>query len=537
MAAIYGFGPFRLDSRLGLLMCGTEPTELGQRAVSLLRLLVECGGQPVSREALIEAAWPGLAVEDGNLTVQIAALRKVLGDGGGAGWIETLPRRGYRYVGPAVQATGASSAPSEFALPEKPSIAVLPFANLSADPEQDYFADGMVDDIIAGLSRVRWLFVIARSSTLRYRAVPIDVRQVGRQLGVRYVLQGSVRKAANQIRISCQLADAATSAQLWAERYDRKQDDVFVLQDEVSLAVVGAIEPSLRRTEAERVRRKRPDSLDAYELVLRSQPDVFSGMPEPSARALSLLGRALALDPDYALANAYAAMCHHNLFLRDGLKGTDRDASVRHAQAAISNGQDDALALTFAGFSIGMDAHDRAAAFTAFDAALAISPSSALTYILGSVVRGWAGEAERAIEWARHGLRLSPFDSWAFAAYHALVLGHFRSGRFGDAVDAAYKAVHANPGHSISHMLLAAALARCGKADDAKMAASTLSRLQPNFSPDRQFEGVDCEPALAAELGSALEAIGLPKRTVPDRDDLSRMPRRIPRRRERDQPI
>jgi TolB-like protein len=511
MAAIYEFGPFRLDSRLGLLLCGTEPTELGQRAVSLLRLLVERGGQPVSREALIEAAWPGLTVEESNLTVQIAALRKVLDGGGDAGWIETLPRRGYRYVGPAAQVTGAVSAAPGLALPDKPSIAVLPFANLGADPEQDYFADGMVDDIITGLSRVRWLFVIARNSTLQYRALPIDARQVGRQLGVRYILQGSVRKAADRIRISCQLVDAATGAQLWAERYDRKLDDVFALQDEVSLAVVGAMEPSLRRTEAERVRRKRPDSLDAYELVLRSQPDVFSGMPEPSVKALSLLGRALALEPDYPLAHAYAAMCHHNLFLRNGLKEADRDGSVRHAQAAISNGQDDALALTFAGFSIGMDAHDRAAAFTAFDAALAISPSSALTYILGSVLHGWAGEAERAIDWAQQGLRLSPFDSWAFAAYHSLVLGHFKNGRFGDATDAAYKAVQANPGHSISHMLLASALARSGKADEARAAASTVLRLQPNFSPDRQFKGVDCEPALAAALGSALKGIGLPK--------------------------
>jgi TolB-like protein len=482
----------------------------------LLRLLVERGGQPVSKEVLMEAAWPGLAVEESNLTVQIAALRRVLDGGGGAGWIETLPRRGYRYVGPAVQITGALPDPSAgphsgLALPDKPSIAVLPFTNLGADPEQDYFADGMVDDIITGLSRIRWLFVIARSSTLQYRALPIDVKQVGRQLGVRYILQGSVRRAGDRIRISCQLVDAATGTQVWVERYDRKQGEVFALQDEVSLAVVGAIEPSLRRTEAERVRRKRPDSLDAYELVLRSQSDVFSGMPEPSARALILIERALALEPDYALAHAYAAMCHHNRFLRDGLKDADRDASVRHAQAAISNGQDDALALTFAGFSLGMDAHDRAAAFTAFEAALAVSPSSALTYILGSVILGWGGQAERAIDWAEKGLRLSPFDTWAFAAHHSHVLGHFKLGRFEEAAGAAHRAVQANPAHSISYMLLAAALSRLGKMDDARAAASAVLRLQPNFSCKRQFAGVDCEAMLAEELGSALGAIGLPE--------------------------
>lgn len=512
MSTIYEFGPFRLDLHLGLLLCGAEPTELGQRAVSLLRLLVERRGQPVGREALITAAWPGLAVEESNLTVQIAALRKVLDGGGEAGWIETLPRRGYRYVGPAVQFKAAPPTPHQaLALPDKPSIAVLPFANLGGDAEQDHFADGMVDDIITGLSRVRWLFVIARSSTLQYRAIPVDLKQVGRQLGVRYILQGSVRKSSDQLRISCHLVDAATGTQVWAERYDRKQDNVFALQDEVSLAVVGAIEPSLRRMEADRVRRKRPDNLDAYELVLRAQPDVFSGMPEQSAKAMVLLERALALDPDYALAHAYAAMCHHNRFLRDGLKEADRNASVGHAQAAISNGQDDALALTFAGFSIGMDAHDRAAAFTAFDTALAVSPSSALTYILGSVVRGWAGEAEPAIDWAAKGLRLSPFDSWAFAAHHALVLGHFNLGRFGDAADAGYKAVQANPAHSISYMLLAAALVRLGKTSEARTAAAAVLRLQPNFRYGRQFKGVDCDPVLAAELRSALQTIGLPE--------------------------
>ena len=180
--------------------------------------------------------------------------------------------------------------------------------------------------------------------------------------------------------------EAETGAHVWAERYDRKLDDIFALQDEIALSVVGAIEPSLRRAEIERVKRKRPDSLDAYDLVLRAQPDVYSGMPERATKALVLLERALALDPTYALAHAFAAMCHHNRFLRAGLHEEDRAASIRHAQAAIAHGQDDALALTFAGFSIGMDGHDRAAAFAAFEAALAVSPSSALTYILGSVI-------------------------------------------------------------------------------------------------------------------------------------------------------
>jgi tetratricopeptide (TPR) repeat protein len=215
------------------------------------------------------------------------------------------------------------------------------------------------------------------------------------------------------VRINVQLVDTSTGVYVWTERYDREFDDIFALQDEIALSVVGAIEPSLFRAEAERVKRKRPGSLDAYDLVLRAQPDVYSGMPERATKALVLLERALTLDPTYALGHAFAAMSHHNRFLRAGLHEENRAASVRHAEAAIIYGRDDGIALTFAGFSIGMDGHDRVAALTAFEAALLVSPSTALTYILGSVVLAWAGEAERAIQWAGRAMRLSPFDPWS----------------------------------------------------------------------------------------------------------------------------
>jgi TolB-like protein/Tfp pilus assembly protein PilF len=517
MTAIQQFGPFRLDADAEILFRGTVPTVLGQRAVALLRLLLERAGAPVSKDALIAAAWPGLAIEDSNLTVQIAALRRVFERGaGGADWIETLPRRGYRYVGPAVT-TGEPPAgvnprtPLVLALPDKPSVAVLPFSNLSGDPEQNYFADGMVEDIIAGLSRIKWLFVAARNSSFTYKGGGIDVKQVGRELGVRYLLQGSLRKDGNRVRISAHMTEAETGGHLWTERFDRPLDDIFALQDEIALNVVGAIEPSLRRAEVERVRRKRPDSLDAYDLVLQTQADVYSGMPDRVTKALVLLERALALDPVYPLAHAFCAMCHHCLFLRAGLREESRAASIRHAQAAILNGQDDALALTFAGFSIGMDGHDHAAAFAALEAALAVSPSSALTYIVGGVIFGWAGEAERAIEWGERAMRLSPFDPWAWSACHALTLGHFHRGRFEEAAKAAHKAVQLNPGHSISYMLLAAALAKLGRLQEAKAAAARVLELQPAFRYSRQFAGVDCAPALAAALSESLHIAGLPK--------------------------
>lgn len=513
MAAILEFGPFRLDADAGILFRGAEPTPLGQRAVLLLALLVRRAGTPVSKDALIEAAWPAQAIEDSNLTVQIAAVRRTLADASEeAQWIETLPRRGYRYVGPAVTASDPdrASAPS-LTLPERPSIAVLPFANLSGGAEQDYFADGMVDDIITGLSRINWLFVIARSSTFTYKDRAVDVKQVGRELGVRYVLEGGVRKTSGTVRITGQLIDASTGMHVWAERYDRQSDDIFGLQDDIAMSVVGAIAPSLRRAEINRVKRKRPDSLDAYDLVLRAQPDVDSGMPDEVTQALVLLERAIALEPSYALAHGNAAMCHHCLFLRAGLQEASRADSIRHARAAIAHGQDDAAALTLAGFSIGMDGHDRSSAFTALDAALAISPSSALTYILGSVMLGWGGDADRAIEWSERGMRLSPFDSWAFAAFDAQAMGHFHHGRYEEACRAAYRSVQANPRHSITHVQLAAALAKLGRLQEARTAAARVLELHPTFRYGRQFQGVNCAPALAASLGEALRAAGLPE--------------------------
>ena len=234
-------------------------------------------------------------------------------------------------------------------------------------------------------------------------------------------------------------------------------------------------------------------------------------MPERATKALVLLERALELDSTYALAHGFAAMCHHNRFLRAGLHEEDRAASIRHAREAIVWGQDDPLALTFAGFSVGMDGHDRAAAFAAFEAALAVSPSTALTYILGSVILGWSGEAERAIEWGERAIRLSPFDPWAFAAFGSLTLAHFLRGRYAEAANFAYKAVQSNPAHSINYVLLAAPLAKLGRFEEARAAAARVLELQPMFRYSRQFSGVDCAPALAVSLSEALRGTGLPE--------------------------
>src|SRR5712691_11228964 len=421
------------------------------------------------------------------------------------------PVRAHRIRIDAVVPTppAASAAPAPLPLPDKPSIEVLPFQNMSGDSEQDYFVDGMVEDIITGLSRVKWLFVIARNSSFSYKGRSPDIRQVGRELGVRYLLEGSVRKEASRVRITGQLVEAETGRHIWAERYDRAVGDIFALQDELTLSVVAAIEPSLRQAEIERVKRKRPEHLDAYDLVLRAMPFALASMPESALQALPLLERALALEPDYALAHGYAAYCHENLFVRAGRREENRQATIRHAHAALAYGQDDAMALALAGFNIGMIEHDRAAAREAFEAALALSPSSAFTYFCGSSV-AWAGEAERAIEWAKRALRLSPFDPWSYFAWSALSVAFFQQAGYDDAANAARKSIQGNPGFSISHMLLAAALAKLGRIDEAKAAASRVLALQPGFSIGEWCAAIDPAPAIAAPLTEALRAAGLP---------------------------
>src|SRR5690349_11271067 len=281
---------------------------------------------------------------------------------------------------------------------------------MSGDSEQEYFADGMVEEIITALSRIRWLFLIARNSSCTYKGQAIDVKQVGRELGVRYVLEGSVRKSGQRVRITGQLIDAVTGTHLWADRFDGSLEDVFDLQDQVALSVAGVIEPTLRQAEIERARRKRPDSLDAYDLYLRALPYAFTAMPGDADKALALLGKAIELEPDYAAAHAIIAWCHEQRYLRGGLDEKTRTAALHHARQAIAVGGDDAAALATAGFVIAVADHDYETALTAFDRSFALSNSCALALGFSSIVRAWKGDCDIAVEQGKLALRLSPFD-------------------------------------------------------------------------------------------------------------------------------
>jgi TolB-like protein/class 3 adenylate cyclase len=396
------------------------------------------------------------------------------------------------------------------ALPDRPSIAVLPFTNMGGDVEQDYFADGMVEDIITGLARIKWLFVIARNSSFAYKGKSVDVKQAGRELGVRYILEGSVRRAASRVRVSGQLVEAETGRHVCAERYDRTLDDVFALQDELTMSVVAAVEPSVRQAEIERVKRKRPDSLDAYDLVLRALPDVYPAMPEGAKRALPLLERALSMEPEYALAHGFASWAHEIIFARGGGREENRLGTIRHAHAAIAHGRDDAVALSLGGFGLGVIAHDRHAARQAFEAALALSPSCALTYMFGSVVMAYAGDPDRATEWGERALRLSPFDPMSYVPRLSITLGHFQRGEYEAAAETAQKVFQANPYWSLAHLVLAATHAKLGRLDAAKSAAARVLELQPGFTISGLCAVFDIHPSLAEPLSEALIAAGLP---------------------------
>jgi TolB-like protein/tetratricopeptide (TPR) repeat protein len=490
MAAILAFGPFRLDAEAEILFKGAEPVPLGRRAVALLRALVVRQGAPLSRDELINAAWPGLAVEESNLTVQIAALRRVFSEEpGGDGWIETLPRRGYRFVGQVVNDDNTSVSTPRFdgvkapALPDKPSIAILPFQNMSGDPEQEYFVDGMAEDIITALSRMRLLFVIARNSSFTYKGRAVDLKQVGRELGVRYVLEGSVRKVANRVRITGQLIDTATGTHLWADHFDGGLEDVFELQDRVTTNVVGAIAPRLERAEIERAKRKPTESLDAYDYFLRGMASVHQWTSEANDEALRMFRKAIELDPDFASAYGMAAWCYTwraiNRWTIDRAQETAE--ATRLARRAVDLAADDAVALCTGGYALAFVAHDLDGGAALIDRALSLNPNLAWAWHSSGWLRVFLGEPEVAIKHLEHGMRLSPLDPFVFRAFAGLACAHLLAGRYDESASWADKALQRRPNLLVAVRESAVSNALAGQALKAQKAMAQLRQSDPEL--------------------------------------------------------
>ena len=325
------------------------------------------------------------------------------------------------------------------------------------------------------------------------------------------MLEGSVRKAGGRVRITAQLLEAESWAHLWADRFEGSLEDVFDLQDRIAFGVAGVIEPTLRHAEIERARRKRPDNLEAYDLYLRALPFAFIGMPETAQKALDLLDKAVAIEPEYGAAHGFIAFCHENRYLRGGLATEERLAALSHARIALATGGDDAIALALAAFIVGIFEHDYETALNAFDKAFSLNPSSALEFGLSSIIRAWNGDSATAIEHAELALRLSPFDPMSFNAYNGLAYAQFFAGRCDEAASAASMATQANPRFSIPWILRAAALAQAGRIADAKASAQRVLDLQPSFTVSSFLAGNFTSEERLAMLGDGLRQAGLPE--------------------------
>jgi len=408
----------------------------------------------------------------------------------------------------------AAAAPGAPALPDKPSIAVLPFENMSGDPEQEYFTDGIVEDIITALSRFKQLFVIARNSSFAYKGKAIDVKEVGRQLGVRYVLEGSVRRAANRVRITGQLIDASTGSHIWADRFDGELDNIFQLQDQVTAMTVGAIAPRLQRAEIDRAQRKPPENLDAYDYYLRGMANVHQWTRASTDESLRLFYKAIELDREYASAYGMAAFCFMlrkaNAWLID--RPGEIAEGVRLARLAVDLGPDDPVALATGGYGLAFVGHDIDAGAAFLDRALALNPNLASALLSAGWVKTFRGESDAAIEQLTWVMRLSPLDPHIFRAQGGIALAHFLAGRNGEAMAYAEMALKHRPTYLPALRELAAASALAGRLVEAREAMDQLRRLYPSlrvntvkeWQPFRRGEDL-------ARLEEGLRKAGLPE--------------------------
>ncbi|WP_193364366.1 winged helix-turn-helix domain-containing tetratricopeptide repeat protein [Allomesorhizobium alhagi] len=471
----FAFGPFVLDPSAGTLLRDDVPVAVGYRGLKLLAALVARPGEILSKAELMDAAWPGRAVEEGNLTVQIAQLRKLLGpagdgsDGGGE-WIATVPRVGYRFLGAVEHLGGAKQKP--LPLTDQPSIAVLPFVNISNDPEQESFADGLTEDLITDLSRNSGLFVIARNSAFAYKGKAMDVRAIARDLGVRYVLEGSARRAAGSVRINAKLVDAVSGDHLWAERFDRGLQDIFAVQDEVTAKIVEALLGRLRAPPP----RNRPKNLKAYDLCVRARK-LMDDQPQSAREAHLMLTRAVSLDPEYAEAYRWLAMNHWMGWVHaGGPTDADRSVALELAHKAVAIDPNDAGCRWVLAYLLAYD-RSFAEADAQFARAIELDPNEADAWAALSDIAVLAGRIGEGLDHIRKAFRLNPYP----ASWYYLTLGQaqYAAGEYEAAVetlrrDETYR--------TSSRRFLAASLAQLGRLDEARAEVELFLVGNPHFT-------------------------------------------------------
>jgi TolB-like protein len=471
----------RREHRRGGRLVRLEP-----QVFDLLVYLVQNRSRVVSKDDLIEGVWGGRIVSDSTLTSRITAVRKAIGDSGGAQrLLSTVPRKGFRFVAPVreddAQRLDIAKLAADVTPPDIPSIAVLPFQNLSGGGLQDYFADGMVDDIITELSRIRWLFVIGRGSSFTFARQPADARHVGRALGVRYVLEGSIRKARNRVRLTGQLIDTGSGAHLWGDRFEGALQDVFELQDRLRTSVVGALVPRLEWAEIERAKRKPTESLDAYDVFLRGLASFYRRTKEANRDALQLFYRAIAIDPEFATPYAMAAWCVTWSKINGWL--VDREAEIaegsRLARRAVELGQEDAVALARAGHALGFLVGDLDTGLDFVERALLLNPNLAVAWVLSGLLQFYRGECEIAIKHLAWAMRLSPLDPTLYQMHVGTGFAHLLAGRQDEACSWAGKALRQEPDYLPAAAVVAASNALGGRMREARQAMTAVRRIDP----------------------------------------------------------
>ena len=486
---VYRFSGFRLDPDRGLLRENGADVPLRAKSLELLLYLIRHSGRVVAKDELLDVVWNGLAVTEDSLTQSIHDVRRALADTE-QDLIRTVPRRGYLFAGRAIVEAGSTEPAasitnlSSVTLLDGPSLAVLPFLNLSGDPSQDYFADGMAEEILTALTRMKWLFLIARNSSFAYKGRPADIKTVSRELGVRYVLEGSVRKSGGRIRVAAHLVDADIGTQLWAEHFDGTNEDIFDLQDQITSKVVGAIAPKLEKAEIERGRRKSTANLQAYDYYLRGLAGFYQITREGNDAALANLYQAIELDPGFATAYGVAA----RLYVQRNSSGWVDDFSrefgeaERLARLAIELGQDDAVALSCAAFALCDLCADPKSAVLCVDKATSLSPSLASAWLYSSWIRCAVADVETAFEHIRCVRRLSPHDPQAFSIHCCEGTVHFTAGNYLQALAGAEAAMQVKFDHILANCLAMASAAHAGLDDVAAAALRRVRRLKPMIS-------------------------------------------------------
>ena len=454
---------------------------LRPKSFSLLRYLVENAGRLIGREELMQAVWPGIFVTEDSLIQCVKEVRRALGDEARR-LLRTVPRRGYLFAAEVSRAAAMPPATAPVDAPpriDRPMVVVLPFTNMTGERTQEHLADGITEDLTTALSHARWFFVVARNSAFTYKGRAVDVRQVGRELGAGYALEGSVRTAGSRVRVTAQLCSTEGGQHVWARSFDGDLTDLFAFHDRVTEAIVGTIEPSLRLAEAERSRAKPTDSLGEYDLYLRALPQRYLTRADNDA-ALRMLRHAVALDPGFSAAKGNLAGLICVRVTQGWAEASEAAEGLRHAREVVeNNGEKDPTALAWAAHALTYLGRDYDAGLDASERAVSLAPNAALVLLFHGWNRVYAGDWRTALVEIERAMRLSPVDPAMFYFTIALCGAHFVAGHQEEAANWARRTLRLRPGYLIAHRLLAASLAALGERDAAREAVRALLALAP----------------------------------------------------------